>query len=38
MREAQKARGDKPRYDGRWRPEPGKVLPTPPAGRGWQPR
>ena len=32
MREAQKARGDKPRYDGRWRPEPGKVLPAPPAG------
>jgi glutamyl-tRNA synthetase len=32
MREAQKARGEKPRYDGRWRPAPGKVLPTPPAG------
>jgi len=32
MREAQRARGDKPRYDGRWRPEPGKVLPEPPAG------
>lgn len=32
MREAQKARGEKPRYDGRWRPEPGKELPTPPAG------
>ena len=32
MREAQRARGDKPRYDGRWRPEPGKVLPSPPAG------
>ena len=32
MREAQRARGDKPRYDGRWRPEPGKVLPTPPEG------
>jgi len=32
MREAQKARGEKPRYDGRWRPEAGKVLPTPPAG------
>ncbi len=32
MREAQKARGDKPRYDGRWRPEPGKTLPSPPAG------
>jgi glutamyl-tRNA synthetase len=34
MREAQKARGDKPRYDGRWRPEPGKVLPPAPAGTG----
>jgi glutamyl-tRNA synthetase len=32
MREAQKARGEKPRYDGRWRPEEGKTLPTPPAG------
>ena len=32
MREAQRARGEKPRYDGRWRPEPGKVLPAPPAG------
>ncbi|MEW6679051.1 MAG: glutamate--tRNA ligase [Pseudomonadota bacterium] len=32
MREAQKARGEKPRYDGRWRPEPGKTLPAPPAG------
>ena len=32
MREAQKARGDKPRYDGRWRPDAGKVLPNPPAG------
>lgn len=32
MREAQKARGDKPRYDGRWRPEAGKTLPQPPAG------
>lgn len=32
MREAQRARGEKPRYDGRWRPEPGKTLPTPPAG------
>jgi glutamyl-tRNA synthetase len=30
MREAQRARGDKPRYDGRWRPEPGKALPTLP--------
>jgi glutamyl-tRNA synthetase len=32
MREAQRARGDKPRYDGRWRPEPGKALPNVPAG------
>ena len=32
MREAQRARGEKPRYDGRWRPEPGKTLPTPPSG------
>ena len=32
MREAQRARGHKPRYDGRWRPEPGKVLPGVPAG------
>jgi glutamyl-tRNA synthetase len=31
MREAQRARGENPRYDGRWRPEPGKALPTPPA-------
>jgi len=31
MRETQRARGEKPRYDGRWRPEPGKVLPAPPA-------
>lgn len=32
MREEQRARGEKPRYDGRWRPEPGKTLPPPPAG------
>jgi len=32
LREAQRARGEKPRYDGRWRPEPGKELPAPPAG------
>ncbi len=32
MREEQRARGLKPRYDGTWRPEPGKTLPTPPAG------
>jgi glutamyl-tRNA synthetase len=31
MREAQRARGEKTHYDGRWRPEPGKVLPAPPA-------
>jgi glutamyl-tRNA synthetase len=32
LREAQRVRGEKPRYDGRWRPESGKVLPAPPAG------
>jgi glutamyl-tRNA synthetase len=32
MREQQKARGEKTRYDGRWRPAPGKVLPAPPVG------
>ena len=32
MREAQRARGEKTRYDGRWRPAPGKVLPEPRAG------
>jgi glutamyl-tRNA synthetase len=32
LREAQRARGEKPRYDGCWRPEQGKVLPAPPAG------
>ncbi|WP_374583861.1 glutamate--tRNA ligase [Ideonella dechloratans] len=32
MREAQKARGEKTGYDGRWRPEPGKVLPPVPEG------
>ena len=31
-REAQMALGEKPRYDGRWRPDPGKVLPAIPAG------
>ncbi|GAB4118816.1 MAG: glutamate--tRNA ligase [Sideroxydans sp.] len=30
MREAQRARGEKPRYDGTWRPEPGKTLPPVP--------
>jgi glutamyl-tRNA synthetase len=33
MREAAKARGAKPRYDGTWRPEPGKTLPSVPEGR-----
>lgn len=32
MREAQRARGEKTRYDGRWRPEPGKRLPPAPEG------
>jgi len=32
LREAQMAKKEKPRYDGRWRPEVGKVLPPPPAG------
>lgn len=32
MREMQMAAGLKPRYDGTWRPEDGKILPTPPAG------
>ncbi len=32
MREAQRARGDKTRYDGRWRPAPGKALPPVPEG------
>src|SRR5258706_8430127 len=31
MRAEQQARGQKPRYDRRWRPEPGKALPQPPA-------
>lgn len=30
MREKQMAQGLKPRYDGRWRPEPGKTLPQKP--------
>jgi glutamyl-tRNA synthetase len=30
MREQQRAAGLKPRYDGRWRPEAGKILPPPP--------
>ena len=32
IREAQRALGQKTHYDGRWRPEPGKVLPAPPPG------
>lgn len=32
LREKQREAGEKPRYDGTWRPEPGKTLPTPPAG------
>ena len=33
MREAQRARGEKPRYDGRWRPENARALGlTPPPG------
>lgn len=32
LRERQLARKEKPRYDGTWRPEPGKVLPPIPAG------
>ncbi len=32
MREAQRIRGEKPRYDGSWRPEQGKVLAAPPEG------
>ncbi|MFZ9678597.1 MAG: glutamate--tRNA ligase [Quisquiliibacterium sp.] len=32
MRAEQEARGAKPRYDGRWRPEPGKVLAAVPQG------
>ena len=33
MRERQRAAGEKPRYDGTWRPEPGKTLPPTPEGR-----
>jgi glutamyl-tRNA synthetase len=32
MREAQRERGEKTHYDGRWRPEEGKTLPPVPAG------
>ena len=33
MREAARQKGLKPRYDGTWRPEPGKTLPAIPADR-----
>jgi glutamyl-tRNA synthetase len=33
MRERATAAGQKPRYDGTWRPEPGKTLPAIPEGR-----
>lgn len=33
MRELARAKGEKPRYDGTWRPEPGKTLPPVPVGR-----
>jgi glutamyl-tRNA synthetase len=32
LRERQMASKEKPRYDGTWRPEPGKVLPPVPEG------
>lgn len=32
MRERMRALGEKPRYDGTWRPEPGKTLPAVPEG------
>src|SRR2546426_147654 len=32
LREKQMANKEKPRYDGTWRPEPGKILPPVPAG------
>jgi len=32
LRAEQEARKEKPRYDGRWRPEAGKTLPAAPAG------
>ena len=32
MRERMRASGEKPRYDGTWRPEPGKTLPSVPEG------
>ncbi len=32
LRQQQMANKQKPRYDGRWRPEAGKILPMPPQG------
>ncbi len=32
LRAEQETHKEKPRYDGRWRPEPGKTLPSPPVG------
>jgi glutamyl-tRNA synthetase len=32
LRDEQRAKGEKPRYNGFWRPEAGKTLPTPPEG------
>ncbi len=32
LRTVQESRKEKPRYDGRWRPEPDKSLPSPPVG------
>jgi glutamyl-tRNA synthetase len=32
LRDEQRSRGEKPRYDGRWRPALDKVLPPPPVG------
>ncbi len=37
VREAKKARGEKPLYDNRWRPEAGKVLPPIPEGANGKP-
>ena len=33
MRELARSKGEKPRYDGTWRPEPGKTMPPIPEGR-----
>lgn len=37
VRDAKKARGEKPLYDNRWRPETGKVLPDVPCGLDGKP-